>query len=80
MLRLKIMHTCIYNIGNKDCNGALNEYIIPISLTKINHQHENWFQRRTIQIQIKENVFSIWSICILYPNKVEIYTKRIMLD
>ena len=61
MLRLKIMHThttfCIYNIGNKDCNGALNEYIIPISLTKINHQHENWFQRRTIQIQIKEKVF-----------------------
>ena len=38
MLRLKIMLTLyLHNIGNKDCNGALNEYMILMSLTKINH-------------------------------------------
>ena len=47
----------MYNIGNKDCNGALNEYIIPISLTKINHPNENWFQSTTIQMQMKQEVF-----------------------
>ena len=54
MLRLKIMHTCIYNIGNKDCNGALNEYIISMSLTKINHSK---MALRSIQIRDKKNLF-----------------------
>ena len=57
MLRLKIMHTCIYNIGNKDCNGALNEYIISMSLTKINHSE---IALRSIQIRDKKIYFVVF--------------------
>ena len=59
MLRLKIMHTCIYNIGNKDCNGALNEYIISMSLTKINHSK---IALRSIQIRDKKIYFVVFKV------------------
>ena len=61
MLRLKIMHTCIYNIGNKDCNGALNEYIISMSLTKINHSE---IALRRIQIRDKKIYFVVFKVIV----------------
>ena len=64
------MHTyttfCIYNIGNKDCNGALNEYIIPISLTEINHQKWKLVSEKNHTNTNEGKVISPFSLSVFY--------------